>query len=69
MSDSVKVSVDSTICIGNGMCTNIAPELFELPDGADVAVVLMTDVSDPALIELAEAAESVCPTLAVRIQR
>lgn len=51
------------------MCTNIAPELFELPDGADVAVVLMTEVTDPALIELAEAAESVCPTLAVRIQR
>jgi ferredoxin len=69
VAESIRVLVDTDVCTGNGMCVRVAPQVFEIADGADVSSVLMAEVSDPALIELAEEAEQVCPTLAIKIER
>jgi ferredoxin len=68
VAESIRVLVDTDVCTGNGMCVRIAPQVFQIADG-DVASVLMAEVSDPALIELAEEAEQACPTLAIKIER
>lgn len=69
MADSVKVSVDADICIGNGMCERIAPQIFQVSAETDIAQVLMPELSDPELIKLAEEAEQSCPTLAIVVER
>jgi ferredoxin len=69
VAESIRVVVDTDVCTGNGMCVRIAPQVFEIADGTDVSRVLLAEVSDPALIELAEEAEQACPTLAIRIER
>ena len=65
---SIHISVDPELCAASAMCKRIAPQLFDLPDDADTAVVLQKTVDDPALVALAEEAESGCPTLAIVLE-
>ncbi len=69
MTTSVHLSVDPELCAASAMCKRIAPQLFDLPDDADTAVVLQEVVDDPELVKLAEEAESGCPTLAIVLKR
>ncbi|VWX48975.1 ferredoxin [Novosphingobium sp. 9U] len=61
----MKVHIDSEICAGFGICTGIAPEVFELhPDG--YAVVLVSEVA-PGDEDTMRRAESQCPARAISI--
>jgi ferredoxin len=61
------VSVDEELCAASAMCRRIAPKVFDLPDDADTAIVLMPYVSDPEQIGLSREAEESCPTQAILI--
>ena len=65
---SIKISVDHDLCAASALCPRVAPQLFELPDMADTAVVLQETVSDPDLVRLAREAEAGCPTLAITVE-
>jgi ferredoxin len=66
---SVSVSVDESLCAASAMCKRIAPQVFDLPEDADTAVVLQSPVTDPELIKLVEEAEQGCPTVAILLER
>lgn len=61
----MKVHVNSEICAGFGICTGIAPEVFELHDDG-YAVVLVSEVS-PEDEDTMRRAESQCPARAISI--
>lgn len=61
----MKVQINSEICAGFGICTGIAPEVFELhQDG--YAVVLVSEVA-PENEDTMRRAESQCPARAIAI--
>lgn len=59
----MKVHVNSEICAGFGICTGIAPEVFELHDDG-YAVVLVSEVA-PGDEDTMRRAESQCPARAI----
>jgi ferredoxin len=63
----LEVSVDAELCAASAMCKRVAPQVFDLPDDADTAIVLMPVVSDPEQVALAREAEESCPTQAILI--
>lgn len=63
----MKVRVDPEICAGFGICTGIAPEVFELHDDG-YAVVLVSEIA-PEDEDLMLRAESQCPARAISIIR
>jgi ferredoxin len=65
----IRIRVDEELCAASAMCKRLAPQIFDMPDDADTAVVLQPAIDDPELIELAEEAEGACPTLAIVIDR
>ena len=67
MSGKLRVTVDPAKCTASTTCLYAAPEIFELPDGADTAVVRIALLDDPALMELAREAEASCPTAAIEL--
>jgi ferredoxin len=62
----VKASIDDT-CIACGLCPDICPEVFELPDDAEVAKVKVDQVPAEVQASCREAAES-CPVEAIHIE-
>ena len=62
----MKVSVDRTLCEGNGLCAFYAPAVFSMAD--DGTVSYTRDVA-PAETEVVEIAEQMCPQCAVLIER
>ena len=62
----MKVSVDRTLCEGNGLCAFHAPTVFSIAD--DGTVSHTRDVAD-AQTEAVEIAEQMCPQRAVLIER
>ena len=60
------ISVDYTLCEGHGQCLMAAPDLFDLPDGADQVVVLDSDPPESQR-ERAVRAAAMCPALAIRV--
>ncbi|WP_431238985.1 ferredoxin [Mycolicibacterium aichiense] len=60
------ITVDYRLCEGHGQCLMAAPELFDLPDGAEQVVVL-----DPNPLECerdrAIRAAAMCPALAISV--
>lgn len=61
----MKVRVNSEICAGFGICTGIAPDVFELHDDG-YAVVLVSEVA-PGNEDDMRRAESQCPARAISI--
>jgi ferredoxin len=61
----MKVRVDSELCVGDGTCVEICPEIFEMP--GDVAVAKIEQVSKDLEGKCKEAAES-CPVEAILIE-
>jgi ferredoxin len=66
---SLHVSVDRDFCAASGVCTGIAPKVFDLPADSDVAVVISDPVTDLEQIALVEEAEQSCPTAAISLER
>lgn len=60
------ISVDYTLCEGHGQCLMAAPELFDLPDGADQVVILDADPPETER-ERAVRAAAMCPALAITV--
>lgn len=63
-----RITVDETRCAASTTCVLVAPDLFEIPAGADSAHVKTAVVEDEEMIELAREAEESCPTLAILVE-
>lgn len=61
----VRVSVDRDRCITSGMCTSIAPEIFQIGDDGTLSI-LMEDLPDE-LVEKADSAVLCCPVEALSL--
>jgi ferredoxin len=62
----VKASVDDS-CIACGLCVEVCPEVFELPEGADVAKVIVDEVPAAAEASCRDAADG-CPVEAIHLE-
>jgi ferredoxin len=63
----MKARVDPDTCTGCGACVDTCPEVFELPEGSDVARVKVDPVPPEAEAPCREAAEG-CPVEAISIE-
>jgi ferredoxin len=54
-------------CVACGLCVEVCPEVFELPEGADVAKVIVEQVPAGAEASCREAADG-CPVEAIGLQ-
>lgn len=61
----MRIEVDLGLCRSYGLCTGIAPDVFELSEDG-VLQVLREDVAEARRAELEEA-ELMCPTQAIRL--
>jgi ferredoxin len=61
----VKVHADMTRCIGSGMCTTMAPEVFELDDSGTLHVT--TPQVSPDLLDATRQAAACCPVGAISL--
>ncbi len=61
----MKVRVDEELCVGDGTCVDVCPEIFEMQ--GDVAVVKMAEVPEAIEDSCREAADS-CPVEAIIIE-
>lgn len=62
----MRVFVDQDACVGDGICEDICPEVFELRDDG-LAYVLIEHPSEELADKVNEAAEQ-CPALAIEIE-
>ena len=62
----MKAIVDQDLCIGDGICADTCPEVFEMRDD-NLAYVVVDDV--PAGSEAtAKEAKDACPTEAIKVE-
>ncbi|ANE79100.1 ferredoxin [Mycobacterium adipatum] len=62
----MRIEVDVTLCEGHGQCLMAAPQVFDLPDGADHVVVLDADPPERERDAVVRAA-AMCPAQALSI--
>ena len=62
----MKINVDWDLCEGNGLCAEVAPEVFELDD--DDQLHLLTDQPPERLRDAVVTAQRRCPKIAIRVQ-
>ncbi|CQD20631.1 ferredoxin [Mycobacterium europaeum] len=60
------ITVDLGLCEGHGQCLLAAPDVFDIPDGAEQVVVLQPDPPEADRERLIRAA-AMCPAQAIRI--
>jgi ferredoxin len=60
------ITVDYDLCEGHGQCLLAAPDVFDIPDGAEQVVVLDPDPPDAERDRMIRAA-AMCPAQAIRI--
>ena len=65
MEEKMKVRVDPELCVGDGTCVEICPEIFEMPE--DIALAKVEAVPKDLEGKCKEAAES-CPVEAILIE-
>lgn len=63
---SSRVAVDTTRCQGYGLCVGIHPEIFDVPAGSAVAVLLRDVLDEDDLADVEEAVRA-CPAQAISI--
>ncbi len=61
----MKVSVDENLCTGCGLCVDVCPEVFEMPEA--LSIVKATEITAELAEKVKEAAES-CPVEAIVIE-
>jgi ferredoxin len=64
----VHITVDYNLCEGHGQCLLAAPDVFDLPDGAEQVVVLNQDPPESQRDSVVRAA-AMCPAEAIRVSR
>jgi ferredoxin len=62
----MRVSVDRDLCIGDGSCVEVCPEVFELRDDG-LAYVILDNIPESLRDKVNEAIE-ICPVEAIRIE-
>ncbi len=62
----MKVSVDHDLCIGDGLCESMVPDVFEMRDDG-LAYVIDENPSDDLEEDIEEAVEA-CPTEAITVE-
>ncbi len=62
----MKIIVDFDLCQSHGLCTEAAPEVFELRD--DGFLYILNESPPDALRPKAEKAARECPTAAIKIE-
>jgi ferredoxin len=60
----MRISVDTSVCVGAGQCAMVADELFDQDD--DGIVMLLDAEPEPPHHDGARRAESLCPSRAIR---
>jgi ferredoxin len=63
-----EVVLDGSKCQGYGLCLGIAPDVFDMPDGSPVAIVLRSDVPGDELATMHEAIRN-CPAGAISLMK
>jgi ferredoxin len=63
----MKAIIDDTLCSGCGVCVDTCPEVFDMNDGGDLAVVKVDVVPSDVEESCRDAAEQ-CPCEAIEIQ-
>ena len=59
----LKIKIDMNLCIGSGMCTGIAPQLFELDDNGKL--IVLNPEPGPEHMRVLNAAIACCPVEAI----
>jgi ferredoxin len=62
------ISVNFSLCEGHGQCLLAAPDVFDLPDGADHVVVLDPNPPESEYDAVVRAA-AMCPAQALQVTR
>jgi ferredoxin len=63
----MRVIVDMSMCVGNGLCMVAAPEVFEVHD--DGTLTLLQERPSEELRQKVEEAARLCPTQAIFVER
>lgn len=61
---SISIALDTSKCQAYGLCVGIVPDVFDVPSGSSVAVVLREVADEDEREDLEEAARS-CPAQAI----
>jgi len=61
----VRPEIDESLCIGDGICVDICPEVFEMRDD-NLAHVINEDPRPELHVQVNEAADA-CPTSAIAV--
>ena len=64
MARALRIRVDHNVCVGNAMCTTIAPKVFALNDDRQSEAV---DAAGDSLEKVLKAAEN-CPVSAITVE-
>lgn len=60
------VTVDYNLCAGHGQCLLAAPDIFDIPEGSEQVVVLVSEPPEDDRERVIRAA-AMCPAEAIRI--
>jgi len=63
--DMMKVIVDENLCTGCGLCVDVCPEVFEMPEA--LSIVKAVEITEDIEEKVREAAES-CPVEAIIVE-
>ncbi len=61
----MKVKIDADLCVGDEICVDVCPEVFEMED--DIAILKMEEVPENLQESCKEACDS-CPVEAIIIE-
>ncbi len=61
----MKVTIDESLCTSCGLCVDVCPEVFEMPE--TMSVVKPTEITAELAEKVKEAAES-CPVEAIIVE-
>ena len=64
MTRELRISIDHDVCVGNAMCTTIAPDVFQLNEERQSEAV---NPAGDAVEQILEAAEN-CPVSAITVE-
>lgn len=63
----MKITVDRTLCDGNGVCMGLAPDVFDVDD--DLNLHIAEEIpDDPAIQAAVRQAVTSCPVLALTLE-
>ncbi|MCZ6872928.1 MAG: ferredoxin [bacterium] len=64
MAGKLRISIDHDVCVGNAMCTTIAPDVFQLNEERQSKAV---NPAGDTVEQILEAAEN-CPVSAITVE-